>query len=164
MVRSVNIARTDQLVWGMVKDALRDLRDRSPSTCDDERIEQHGRDDRDGILSDGITWISPEQVDLLPDDEKRVVIEKLVSRITVHFDRESNRHRVDVEFSDLVNGMSGLAPGEKSEEEAGGEAREVAPQDGGGNAGERGEDSLGKKSGVGGVSSPTDQTYSVTVE
>jgi len=102
MVRSINIDKTNQLVWNMIKDVLQQVRDRSPMACDPVDSEQQLLDDRDGILVDGITWMSPEQVDLLSEDEKKVVVNKMVTTITVSFDGATNKHQIDVTFSETV--------------------------------------------------------------
>jgi len=70
--------------------------------CDPVDSEQQLLDDRDGILVDGITWMSPEQVDLLSEDEKKVVVNKMVTTITVSFDGATNKHQIDVTFSETV--------------------------------------------------------------
>lgn len=102
MIRSINIGKTDQLVWTMITDTLRQIRERSPVSCDPVGTEHHVHNDRDGVLTDGVTWMSPEQIDLLSDEEKKVVVSKMITRITAHFDQSTNKHRVDVTFSETV--------------------------------------------------------------
>ncbi|MFM1990838.1 MAG: hypothetical protein RJA99_3795, partial [Pseudomonadota bacterium] len=145
MVRSVNIARTDRLVLEIVKDVLGKIRDRSPDPSDVELSEQPVVDARDGIPSDGITWMSPEHIDMLPDGEKRIIIERMVNRITVHFDSTSNKHRVDVEFSESVSRLSGTVTDERTGAETGRDRDGDSPQDSGGNAGDSVGDCRGKK-------------------
>lgn len=102
MVRSINIGKTDQLVWDMIKDVIHQIRDQSPNSGDQASPEYHDFDDRDGVLTDGITWMSADQIDLLLDEEKKVVITKMIIRITAHFDATTNKHRIDVTFSETV--------------------------------------------------------------
>jgi DNA invertase Pin-like site-specific DNA recombinase len=102
MVRSINIGKTDQLVWDMVKNVLQQIRDRSPVPWSAVGPEHHDHVDPGGALTDGITWMLPDQIDLLSDAEKKVVINKMINRITVHFDVESAKHRIDVMFSEGV--------------------------------------------------------------
>jgi DNA invertase Pin-like site-specific DNA recombinase len=102
MVRSINIGKTDQLVWNMIKDVLQQIRDRSPVSCDQDGPGHHDHDVDDGFLTDGITWMSPEQIDLLSDEERKVVVTTMLSRVTAHFDATTNKHRVDVTFSESV--------------------------------------------------------------
>lgn len=102
MIRSINIAKTDQLVRNMIKDFLQQIRDRSPVLCDPVGREHHDHDDRDGFLTDGIIWMSPDLIDLLSDEEKKVVVGKMITSIKVHFCSATNKHRIDVTFSEAV--------------------------------------------------------------
>lgn len=103
MVRSMNIEKTDQLVWNMVKSTLKLIRDRSPMSCDSTGSEHHVLDVRDGLLTDGITWMSPDQLDLLSDVERKAIIKKMIPSITASFDQTSKKHQIDVEFSETVS-------------------------------------------------------------
>lgn len=103
MVRSVNIERTNQLVWSLIKSVLQRLRDRSPRPTDPAGPDRLEVNDADRFTTEGLTWLSAEQVDLLSDDDKRTVITELTSRISVHFDQASNKHSVDVELSETVS-------------------------------------------------------------
>jgi hypothetical protein len=42
--------------------------------------------------------MSPDQIDLLSDAEKTVVIHKMITRITASFDQTSKKYHIDVEF------------------------------------------------------------------
>ena len=84
------------------KDFLRQIRDRSPVSLDPVGLEHHDLDDHDGLMPDGFTWMSPDQIDLLSDDEKKVVVGKMITTIKVHFDSATNKHRIDVTFSEAV--------------------------------------------------------------
>ena len=46
--------------------------------------------------------MSPDQIDLLSGEEKKVVVGKMITSIKVHFDASSNKHRIDVTFSEAV--------------------------------------------------------------
>ena len=102
MTRSINIDRTDQLVWNMVKEVLNQIRDRQPMQCDRTDLDLNNHNDQDELLIDGVTWISADQIEMLSNEEKKVVIRDMTSKITVHFDRETKKHRVDVMFSEHV--------------------------------------------------------------
>lgn len=164
MVRSINIGRTDQLVWDMIKDVLQQIRDRSPVSCDAVGPDHHEHHDRQGFLTDGITWMSPEQIDLLSDEEKKVVVTKMITRVTAHFDASSNKHRVDVTFSGTVARLlASPGGGQHPPADAGNPSEDNAAclcVDGEDEAGE----STVKKSGGSGVDSAADHVYSVTVE
>lgn len=164
MVRSINIAKTDQLVWDMIKDVLHQIRDRSPVSCDAVGPEHHDHHERDGIRTDGITWMSPEQIDLLSDEEKKVVVGKMITTITAHFDRASNKHRIDVMFSETVARLlAGPAGDQHHSADAGNPSEDSAAclcVDGEKDAGE----CAVKKSEGSGVDSAADHAYPVTVE
>ena len=99
MVRSLNIQKTDQLVWGILKSVLQQIRHRSPASCNPESNESPQLDDRGESLSDGLPWMSPDQIDLLSDEDKRQVIKTTIKSIRAYLDVDSGKHRVDVEFS-----------------------------------------------------------------
>lgn len=44
--------------------------------------------------------MSPYQIYLLSDEEKKEVASETITRITVHFDVTTKKTRIDVEFSD----------------------------------------------------------------
>lgn len=98
MVRSVNIERTNQLVWGMVKEAMQQIRNRSPEGSATTGTEHHPLGDESQVYTDGMTWMSPDQLDLLSEEEKKVIINQLVSRITVHLDESRSKHSLTLEF------------------------------------------------------------------
>lgn len=102
IIRSVNIERTDSLVWNMVKDVLGSVRQQTPELIAVEGSDHHGINDDDQVLTDGVSWMSPEQLDLLSDDDKKAVVSKVVTRVSVHFDQQTNKHSVHVEFAETI--------------------------------------------------------------
>jgi hypothetical protein len=102
MVRSVNIEKTNQLLWSLIKITLREIRDQSPSYNDLETTEDHILYDRDGLLGDEISWMTAEQLELLNDDGRKNVINKMISSTTVHFDEKSKKHTLHVTFSEAT--------------------------------------------------------------
>jgi hypothetical protein len=46
--------------------------------------------------------MSPEQIDLLSDEEKRIVVGKAVSGITATFDVETKKHCLEVAYSEVI--------------------------------------------------------------
>jgi len=102
MVRSVNIEKTNQLIWSLIKTTLREIREQSPSQNDVEGKENQVRYDRDGLLGDEISWMTAEQVDLLNDDERKTIISKMISSTTVHFDEKTKKHTLHVTFSEAT--------------------------------------------------------------
>jgi len=164
MVRSINIGKTDQLVWNMVKEIHHQILARSPLSCEAVGTVHHIPDDWDGSLTDGFTWMSPDQIELLSSEERKVVITRMITQITVHFDAISNRHRIDVTFSEtiarlLADGTRGecqMAHAESQQEfNAVQRLRRCIDASGG---------SASKKSGGSRVDSAADHLYSVTVE
>lgn len=164
MVRSINIGKTDQLVWYMIKSVLQQIRDRSTVSCDQDVPGHHDHDDGDGFLTDGITWMSPDQIDLLSDAEKKVVITNMITRVTAHFDATTTNHRVDVTFSETVARLLADDQGGRKlsvDDSVTGGCQTVAINGKGENyAG----DDAGKKSGGSTTMSAAEQTYSTTVE
>ena len=102
MIRSVNIEKTNQLVWSLIKTTLREIREQSPSQNDVEGKETQVRHDRDGLLGDEISWMTAEQLELLNDDVRKNVINKMISSTTVHFDENTKKHTLHVTFSEAT--------------------------------------------------------------
>lgn len=50
-------------------------------------------------------YLSPEQMDLLTDDQKKSVVNTLLSKVSVFFDAETKQHRLEVEFSEEISGL-----------------------------------------------------------
>lgn len=50
-------------------------------------------------------YLSPEQIDLLSDLERKSVVNTLLSKVSVFFDEKTKKHRLDVEFSEEVSGL-----------------------------------------------------------
>jgi hypothetical protein len=48
-------------------------------------------------------YLSPGQIDLLSDQERKSVVNTLVSKVSVFFDGETKKHPLDVEFSEEVS-------------------------------------------------------------
>jgi len=102
MTRSVNIERTDQLVWSMITKVHTQICDQQPLKSNGIDLDLHESNDRYGLQPDGFTWMTPDQLEMLSNEERKVVIGNMTSKITVHFDRERKKHRVDVMFSEQV--------------------------------------------------------------
>ena len=153
MVRSINIGKTDQLVWDAIKGVLQQIHDKPPQSSSSIQSDHHGFNDSDLVpsaeikletntLSDdrmtpselsqsqqsnmilsrqsstqasnlntfnGVAsiaeYLSPEQIDLLSDQERKSVVNTLLSKVSVFFDAETKKHRLDVEFSEEVSGL-----------------------------------------------------------
>jgi hypothetical protein len=74
MVRSVNIEKTNQLIWSLIKTTLREIRERTPSQTVVEGTEDHNHHDRDGLMGDEISWMTEEQLELLTDNDRKAII------------------------------------------------------------------------------------------
>ena len=102
MVRSVNIEKTNQLIWNLIKTTLREIREQSPLQTDLEGTEDCIHHDRDGLLGDEISWMTEEQLELLNDDDRKTFISKMISSTTVHFDEKTKRHTLHITFSEAT--------------------------------------------------------------
>lgn len=103
MVRSANIAKTDQIVWDIVKPVLLMLQDRPMGTSDEAGSAHHQVIESDGNHNDKITRSSAEQIDQFSDGEKRAAIQHLITKVSVFFDAVTAKHRLDVEFKKAVS-------------------------------------------------------------
>ncbi|MGV0960257.1 MAG: recombinase family protein [Limnohabitans sp.] len=164
MVRSINIEKTDQLVWDMIKSTLELIRGKTPIPCDQTGSGHHDLDARDGLPTDGITWMSQDQIDLLSDAEKKDVITKMVTKITASFDRSTNKHQIDVMFSETVSRL--LAP--SGDDQAPLAEHQEHPDNNSAVLSGTGENCSGgdavKKSGGSTITRAADHAYSITVE
>jgi hypothetical protein len=50
-------------------------------------------------------YLSPKQIELLSDQERKSVVNTLLSKVSVFFDEKTKKHRLDVEFSEKVGGL-----------------------------------------------------------
>lgn len=50
-------------------------------------------------------YLSPDRIDLLSDQERKTVVNTLLSKVSVFYDAETNKHRLDVGFSEEVSGL-----------------------------------------------------------
>jgi hypothetical protein len=164
MVRSTNIARTDQIVWDIVKPVLQMLQDRPIGTSDEAGSAHHQFIESDGNHNDKITRLSVEQIDQFSDEEKRAAIQHLITKVSVFFDAVTAKHRLDVVFTEAVSQAMQAASvpqqftvdvEERIEGTSGG-----VNEDGGCDVGE----DAGKKLWGSPINLAADQNYSVTVE
>jgi hypothetical protein len=103
MVRSANIAKTDQIVWDIVKPVLLMLQDRPMGTSDEAGPEHRPFIESDGNHNDKINRLSAEEIDQFSDEEKRAAIQHLITEVSVFFDVVTAKHRLDVEFTKAVS-------------------------------------------------------------
>ena len=164
MVRSANIAKTDQIVWDIVKPVLLMLQQPPPETSDGIGPEHSRFIESDGNHNDGITRLSAEQIDQFSDEEKRVAIQHLIKKVSVFFDAVTAKHRLDVVFTEAVSEALQAASipqviTDDVEERIEGTS-EDANADGGCAVGE----DAGKKLWGSPINLAADQNYSVTVD
>jgi hypothetical protein len=98
MVRSINIARTDALVLGMVSNFIAEMKDVLLARTSNEEITLSETDKPYALSSDVLSLILKDRIDLLTDKEKKLVVNSLVRKVTVFFDKETRKHSVDAEF------------------------------------------------------------------
>ena len=147
MTRSINIGKTDQLVWDTIKGDLQQIHDKPPQSSFTIQSDHHGFNDSDSVPSaenkletntfsgdrmtplelsqsqqsnmilsgqsstqasnlhsfNGVAsiaeYLSPEQIDSLSDQERKSVVNTLLSKVSVHFDSETKKHTLDIEFT-----------------------------------------------------------------
>ena len=102
MVRSANIAKTDQIVWDIVKPVLLMLQP-PPETSEGIGPEHSRFIESDGHHNDEINRLSEDQIDRFSEEEKRAAIQHLITKVSVFFDAVTAKHRLDVEFTEAVS-------------------------------------------------------------
>jgi hypothetical protein len=50
-------------------------------------------------------YLSPEQIGLLSDQERKSVVNSLLSKVSVFYDEKTKKHRLEAEFSEEVSGL-----------------------------------------------------------
>lgn len=50
-------------------------------------------------------FLSPEQIDLLSDQERKSVVNTVLSKVSVFYDEKTKKHRLEVEFSEEVSSL-----------------------------------------------------------
>ena len=163
MVRSANIAKTDQIVWDIVKPVLLMLQP-PPETSEGIGPEHSRFIESDGHHNDEINRLSEDQIDRFSEEEKRAAIQHLITKVSVFFDAVTAKHRLDVEFTEAVSealqaASVPLVTTDGVEERIEGTS-EDANADGGCAVGE----DAGKKLWGSPINLAADQNYSVTVE
>ena len=124
MVRSINITKTNEVVWGIVRDVYRQWHEKSRQFNETEAQGETRLDDSSGLHSQQFGWMSADQIDLMSDEHKRVLLSTLTPRISVRFDREFQRHCLEVEFREEISRDLGNMPGtDRSPAEQDGPAR-----------------------------------------
>jgi len=128
MIRLINIAKTDQLVVDLVKEILELAKEEQARLNPRFQSSLPEFDNQSLVPSEGFSWLSPEQFDSLPNDQKREVLKRILSNITVQFDRKSSKHHLSIEccepFSVIAAG--GRFSGEGSSVFSGAEGRMIA--------------------------------------
>jgi hypothetical protein len=164
MVRSANIAKTDQIVWDIVKPVLLRLNEFPPETSDEPGLDQSGFIKGDGHLDDRITRLSEEQIDQFSEKEKRAAIQRLITKVSVFFDAVTSKHRIDVEFTEAVSQALQAKSVPQVTTEGVEERTEGISGDVKGDGGDDVKEDAGKKLWGSPINLAADQNYSVTVE
>ncbi len=74
MIRSINIEMTDRLIWDLIKSTPRDIRERQDDQGEGMGLEQHIHYEEDGISTEGISWMTADQAEMLSDEERKNLI------------------------------------------------------------------------------------------
>jgi len=164
MIRSINIEMTDRLIWDLIKSTLREIRERQDNQNEEMGLEQHIHYEEDGISTEGISWLTADQAEMLSDEERKVLINNIITAITVNFDAKLNKHRLAVRFSEEIRRLFEMTSAEirpivnTTESSSGDSGTLCEVRDGlhGGNS--------GKKSRGSRINSAAKIDYSVTVE
>jgi hypothetical protein len=164
MLRSINIEMTDRLIWDLIKSTLREIRERQDDQGEEMGLEEHSHYEGDGISTEGFSWVTAEQADMLSDEERKVLINNMITTITVHFDAKLNKHRLTVRFSEEIRRLfektsTEIRPIVNNTESSSGDSGTLCEV----RDGLQGENS-GKKSWGSRINSAAKIDYSVTVE
>ena len=93
----------NRLVWNEIKRALTLIQGKYPPDPDQQDSTHIDLDDRDRIPAEELCWITPEQADLLSEEDRKVAIRQLLETITVHLDSSSQKHTLRVVFSEAIS-------------------------------------------------------------
>ena len=105
MGRSINIDKTNRLVWESIKTTLLEIR----------RIKRIGNETLDfqnayfyesgGLTIEEITSIPLNQIDDLAPDLQKKIVNTLINKISVYFDQIKSKHTIEIEYSQHVTSM-----------------------------------------------------------
>jgi hypothetical protein len=82
-----------------IGDVYRKVRDNYLLLSEQNHPDNPELNDTNQLLTEQISWLSAEQIDLLSDEQKRDFLNGILTHITVQFDRETSRHQLTVEFN-----------------------------------------------------------------
>ena len=105
MVRSINIAKTDKLVWDMIISVLKQIWERYAEPSEFVHPINEKLHDLSGLLTDGIKWKSLDQIERLSELDRKNVVSSIINCISVFFDTDKKQHRIDIEFSETFSSL-----------------------------------------------------------
>ena len=135
------------MVCDAVKTTFHQIRDWSLGLGETEETQSEGLHGICGFLSESVTCLSPEQIDILTGENGKTLLNSLVTSIHVYFDAGTAKHRLLVRFSEGIGQVLALRKGcqagpESSEDPVGGDVALSRPEDGQGFGTRAGEISL----------------------
>ena len=102
--RSINIGMTNQLVWDLMKTITQKILDHQPPEQDFIGPHDQSNIERRGLQLEQIIGVPVESIDTASEEQKRQVIEALTTSITATYDKQSNTHRLTVQWCAVVAG------------------------------------------------------------
>jgi DNA invertase Pin-like site-specific DNA recombinase len=103
MKRSINIEKTNQLVWTEIKRALQLIQEKYPQDPEQQGSTHMEFDDLDRTPANGLCWLTPNQAELLSEEKRKVIINELLETITVHLESSTQQHTLRLVFSETVS-------------------------------------------------------------
>jgi hypothetical protein len=105
MGRSINIDKTDKLVWESIKTIFLEI----------QRIKRIGNETLDfqnayfyesgGLTVEEIALIPHDQIDDLAPDLQKKIVNVLINKISVYFDQIKSKHTIEIEYSQHVTSI-----------------------------------------------------------
>jgi hypothetical protein len=122
MVRSLNIVKTDHLVWEMVVSTLIELQQYADSLSESFSNSTEEFNGYDGFsvdelndkkadlnfyqhLKDFNVLLTEDNSTLLTDQHKKMILSKYVNKINVYYDKNDSKHLLEVEFKLEVSSL-----------------------------------------------------------
>ena len=105
MGRSINIDKTDKLVWESIKTTLLEIRRIKRVAYKTLDFQNAYFYESGGLTIEEITSIPLNQIDDLAPDLQKKIVNTLINKISVYFDQIKSKHTIEIEYSQQITSM-----------------------------------------------------------
>lgn len=103
MIRSVNIGKTDSVVWDIIKTVHLQFQELQIELNKIESPTINNFTDRSEMKIVNFMLMSLDEIDSLMDQERKVIVNTLLSKVSVFYDKDTGKHSLEVEFTGCLS-------------------------------------------------------------